>query len=172
MSKFTFIFGGVRSGKSSYAVKLAKDSKQEVVFIATASAVDDEMEKRIKAHKRSRPAHWMLIEEGIDIDTVLDKLNRENSVAIVDCLGMLVTNMLMADMSDSAIKKKINNIVEAIKKSELKIIFVSNDVGSGLVPDNVLGRRFRDLLGLANQIMAKKANEVISMQVGLPIKLK
>ena len=172
MNKFTFIFGGVRSGKSSYAVKLAKDSKQKIVFVATASADDDEMEKRIKAHKKSRPLNWQLIEEGINIDAVLNKLKIKNGLVIVDCLGLLVTNMLMEQMSDSAIKKKINDICSAIKKSGFDVIVVSNDVGSGLVPDNLLARRFRDLLGLFNQIMAKKSDEVVFMQVGIPVKLK
>lgn len=172
MEKFTFIFGGVRSGKSSHAVKLAKDSKRKVVFVATAGADDDEMEKRIKTHKKFRPSSWKLIEEGIEIDKVLNKLSLKDGLVIIDCLGLFVTNMLMNQMSDSVIKKKINGICSAIKGSGLNVIVVSNDVGSGLVPDNLLARRFRDLLGLANQIMAQKADEVIFMQVGIPIKLK
>lgn len=172
MGKFIFVFGGVRSGKSSYAVKLAKASKQKVGFIATAGAGDDEMERRIKTHKKSRPSSWKLIEEGINVDEALSKLKLKNGLVIVDCLGLLVTNMLMDKMSDGAIRKKINSVCSAIKKSGLDVIVVSNDVGSGLVPDNLLARRFRDLLGLANQIMAKKSNEVIFMQVGIPVKLK
>lgn len=172
MSKFTFIFGGVRSGKSSHAVKIAKSTSENVVFIATASADDDEMKRKINAHKRSRPVRWALIEEGIDIDLAIKRIGIETDLVLIDCLGMFVTNLLMEKMSDSTIKKKINAVCSAINKANFDVIVVSNDVGSGLVPDNYLARRFRDLLGLANQSMAKNANKVIFMQVGIPVTIK
>ena len=172
MKEFTFIFGGVRSGKSNHAVKIAKSTAKNVVFIATAGANDDEMKKRINVHKRSRPAHWTLIEEGIDIDLAIKRIRIKTDLVLIDCLGLLVTNLLMKKENDSAIKKKINAICSVIKEANFNVIVVSNDVGSGLVPDNYLGRRFRDLLGLANQSMAKNADKVIFMQVGIPITIK
>ncbi|MCD4782057.1 MAG: bifunctional adenosylcobinamide kinase/adenosylcobinamide-phosphate guanylyltransferase [Candidatus Omnitrophica bacterium] len=172
MKKFTFIFGGVRSGKSNYSVKIAKSTAKNVVFIATASASDDEMKKRIDAHKKLRPVHWTLIEEGIDIDLAIKKIEIETDLVLIDCLGLFVTNLLMKKKSDSVIMKKINAICSVIKEANFNVIIVSNDVGSGLVPDNYLARRFRDLLGLANQVMAKNADKVIFMQVGIPIVIK
>ena len=172
MKKFTFIFGGVRSGKSNHAVKIAKAAAKNVVFLATAGASDGEMKKRIAAHKKSRPSHWKLREEEIDIDFVIKRIKRKTDLVLVDCLGLLVTNFLMKKMSDSAIKKKINAICSAIKSSNFNVIVVSNDVGSGLMPDNYLARRFVDVLGLANQIMAKNADKVIFMRVGIPMTIK
>ena len=172
MKKFTFIFGGVRSGKSDHAVKIAESTAKNVVFMATAGANDGEMKKRINAHKRARPAYWALIEEGIDIDLAIKRIKIGTDLVLIDCLGLLVTNLLMEKMSDSTIKKKINAICSAIKKASFNVIVVSNDVGSGLVPDNLLARRFSDLLGLANQIMAKNADKVIFMQAGISIPIK
>ena len=137
MKKFTFIFGGVRSGKSDHAVKIAKSITKKVVFMATAGADDDEMKKRITAHRRSRPSYWKLIEEEIDIDLAIKKIKSKTDLVLIDCLGLLLTNFLMKRMSDGAIKKKINAICSAIKKANFDVIIVSNDVGSGLVPDNI-----------------------------------
>jgi len=172
MKKFVFILGGARSGKSSYAVARAKELNKKVAFIATATSPDREMKERIKLHKASRPKQWKLIEESKDISLVLSKLNGKYGVALIDCLGLLISNLLESDLENKAIEKRIKKLVAAILKIDLTTILVSNEAGGGIVPANPLARRFRDILGLANQMMAKKADEVIFMQSGIPVMLK
>jgi adenosylcobinamide kinase/adenosylcobinamide-phosphate guanylyltransferase len=171
MSKFVFVLGGARSGKSRYAVELAKRLSQKVAYIATCSNPDAEMKKRIGLHKDSRPCHWKVIEEGKDIRGVFDRLKNKYAVVIVDCLGLLVTNLL-AQNKDRQILKNLEQLARCISKSKNTTIVVSNEVGGGIVPENALARRFRDLLGLGNQMMAKTADEVILMQSGIALKIK
>ncbi|MDD5772703.1 MAG: bifunctional adenosylcobinamide kinase/adenosylcobinamide-phosphate guanylyltransferase [bacterium] len=172
MKKFIFIFGGIRSGKSSYAVQLAKKLSKKAAFIATASASDEEMKKRIKLHKSSRPKFWKTIEENENVAEVVERLIVGYDVVIIDCLGLLISNLMYKGITDSQITKKIKILAQVISKKKQNIILVSNDVGSSLVPDNPLGRRFADLVGFGNQIMAKNADEVIFMQAGIPVKIK
>jgi len=172
MKRFIFILGGARSGKSQYAVKLAKKFKKKVVFIATATATDKEMSKRIKLHRLSRPRHWKVIEEGKSLSPVLSGLDGKDSVVLIDCLGLLVSNLLADNLKDKEIEKKLKVVVIKLSKAKFTVILVSNEVGSGIVPDNPLARRFRDIVGFANQSLAKKADEVILMRAGIPIKIK
>lgn len=172
MKKFILVLGGARSGKSSYAVRLAKETEKRVVFIATAAPSDHEMKKRIKLHKASRPRNWGLIEETRDIGAVLSRLGGKYEVVLLDCLGLAVSNLMAAGLGDREIDRKIRNFIVAVQKTKCTVILVSNDVGSGIVPANPAARRFRDLLGLANQLAAKKADEVILMQAGIPILIK
>ncbi|MDD5495755.1 MAG: bifunctional adenosylcobinamide kinase/adenosylcobinamide-phosphate guanylyltransferase [Candidatus Omnitrophica bacterium] len=172
MKRFIFILGGMRSGKSSYAVKLAKDLNKKTAFIATAIPFDSEMKNRIKSHRLSRPKDWKVVEEPKAVEKALPGLKNRYGLVLIDCLGLLVSNLLMSGMKEGQIKKKITRLLRAIEKGDSDIILVSNEVGSGLVPDNVLGRAFTDTLGLANQMMAKAADEVIFMQCGIPTWLK
>ena len=172
MKKFVFILGGARSGKSSYAVELARKFKKKVVFIATATSHDREMKERIKLHKVSRPKQWKLIEESKDVSSILSKLNGKYGVALIDCLGLLISNLLESKLEDKEIERIIKKLINAILKVKLTTILVSNEVGSGIVPANPLARRFQDILGLSNQMMAKKADEVIFMQSGIQVILK
>jgi adenosylcobinamide kinase/adenosylcobinamide-phosphate guanylyltransferase len=172
MSKFTFILGGARSGKSSHAVKLAKAQNRKVTFIATCVNYDKEMRERIELHKKSRPAHWNIVEEGRDTGLILNKLKNRDELVLIDCLGLLVSNLLAENLKDSEILKGLRTFAEGIAGSEAPAIVVSNQVGSGIVPGNALARRFRDILGGANQVMAEQADEVIVMHAGLPLKIK
>lgn len=172
MKELILILGGARSGKSSFAVELAKKLSNRVVFIATAISLDEEMKNRIKTHKASRSRHWKLIEEGKNVASVLAKLKGKYEVVLIDCLGLLISNFLADNLKDKEIVIKIKKLISAILKLKFTIILVSNEVGSGIVPDNLLARRFRDLLGLANQMIAKKASQVILMLSGTPITIK
>lgn len=172
MKKFIFILGGARSGKSGYAVERAKRLKKRTVFIATATSLDEEMKKRIKLHKALRPRQWKLIEEDKDISPILLKLKSKYGVVLIDCLGLLISNLLAANLNDEKIQMMIKKLINTIRKANFTIIIVSNEVGKGIVPENPLARRFRDLLGLANQTIAKKADEVIFMQAGIPLVIK
>lgn len=172
MKKFIFILGGARSGKSRYAVELAKKISKEVAYIATCTMSDEEMKKRIKLHGNSRPDHWKIIEEGKDIKYIFAKLKDRYEVLIIDCLGLLVSNLLMEDFKDSQIQKILKELAHVVYKAKFTTILVSNEVGCGVVPDNLLARRFRDIVGFANQMMAERADEVIFMEAGIPIKIK
>ncbi len=172
MAKIIFILGGARSGKSSYAVELAKKSRKRTAFIATCVLSDSEMRKRIKVHRKSRPRSWKVVEEGRDIGPCLANLKNEYGTILVDCLGLWISNLLAENLTDKKIEKEIKNLAKFIFRLKTNIVLVSNEAGSGIVPDNLLARRFRDLLGLTNQIMAKKADEVIFMQAGIPITIK
>lgn len=168
----TFILGGARSGKSSYALELAKEGQEKAAFIATCISQDKEMKERIKKHKLSRPQNWKLVEEGRNIASVLPQLVHKYRVILIDCLGLWVSNLLLDELKDNEIEEKFHDLLGAILGIKTRIILVSNEVGSGIVPDNLLARRFRDLLGSLNQMIAKKADEVIFMQCGIPIKIK
>lgn len=171
MSKITLIVGGVRSGKSRYAVKIAELSGNKVAFLATCEALDDEMEKRIELHKKSRPKNWMLYEETIDIIPIIKNIEK-GAVLIIDCLGLWISNLLLRNYEEVEIQKYIESLIYSLSKTEADIIIVSNEVGMGVVPDSYLGRIFRDYLGLANQKIAEMADEVISMQVGIANRIK
>jgi adenosylcobinamide kinase/adenosylcobinamide-phosphate guanylyltransferase len=172
MGRITFILGGVKSGKSHYAIKLAKRLKGKTAFIATCISADKEMKRKIELHKKSRPKHWKLVEEGKDLLLSLAKLKDRYETILIDCLGLWISNLLMENLTDRLIEKEIKNFARFISKLKTKIILVSNDVGSGVIPENFLARRFQNLIGLANQMITKIADEVIFMQSGIPIKIK
>ena len=172
MAKFIFILGGARSGKSRYAVELAKRFKKKTAFIATASSPDKEMRKRIKLHRALRPREWKLIEEGKDISAILSKLEGKYEVILIDCLGLFVSNLFAGNLEDKKIEMRIKRLIKAILKAGFTTILVSNEVGSGIVPQNALARRFRDLVGLANQMLASKADRVVFMQTGIAQTIK
>jgi adenosylcobinamide kinase / adenosylcobinamide-phosphate guanylyltransferase len=171
LKKVSLIVGGVRSGKSSLAVEKAEKSGKEVVFVATCAAHDDEMKRRIELHKQSRPKNWEVIEEEINLGTVFNNIKKD-SVVIVDCLGLWISNLLLKDYNENQIKEEIEKMVNCLAEINYEILFVSNEVGMGVVPDSYLGRVFRDYLGLLNQKIAKIADEVIVMHVGIPVKIK
>ena len=172
MKKFIFILGGARSGKSSYAVNLAKSAGKRIVFIATCSPGDSEMKQRIKLHKKSRPRTWRVIEEGIHIDSALRKAKSRCDAVLIDCVGLFISNLMVVESSDKKIEEKVRQVIGQIKKSASDVIIVSNEVGMGIVPDNPQARRFRDLLGRINQMIAKEADKVIMMYGGIPMAIK
>ena len=176
MGKLIFITGGVRSGKSSYAVELAQQLSHDVAFLATASSGDEEMKQRIKHHQKNRPSHWITIEEQRDVAYQLKKINAPRQVVIVDCLTLLISNLLdsfsLDSFSDEEILHQIKKITRDAKMFNLTTIVISNEVGWGIVPVHPLGRRFRDLSGQASQILAHYANEVYLMVSGIPLKIK
>ena len=172
MGKIIFITGGVRSGKSKYAIKLAKNIASEVIFLATGIAKDQEMKKRIEEHRRSRPDRWRTIEETKNVSSALLGIQPPCELVIIDCLTFFVSNLLLEGVDEEIILQEIKKIVNTMLQVNYTIIVVSNEVGGGIVPDNELGRRFRDIIGLANQIIAESAREVYLIVSGIPIKLK
>lgn len=176
----TLILGGARSGKSSFAEKIAqKNGGDDVIYLATAEAKDKEMEKRIKHHQKTRNKEWKTIEEPLYIGEVLSSIP-DGKVILIDCITIFVTNHIFSDTNESEeidydkkeniIMEKVQKIVEESKNKE--IVLVSNEIGMGLVPTTELGREFRDISGRVNQFLAKKADEVYITIVGLPVELK
>ena len=172
MRKFIFVLGGIKSGKSKFAVSLAKKLREKTVFVATAKAVDKEMEMKIKKHKSLRPRDWGLIEESADLAGLIPEAGKKYDVVLIDCVGFWIANLLENGFKDAKIIRQVREAVKRAKNLNSVFILVSNDVGSSLVSDNQIGRRFQNLLGIANQIIAKAADEVFYMQAGIALKIK
>ena len=178
-SRHLLITGGVRSGKSKYAENQATAMGGQVVYIATAEALDDEMAERIANHRRGRPADWLTVEEPFDIVSALRKYDRKDFAIIIDCLTLYLNNLLMRHENEfmqpeffHKILREIEGLADVIMKHQANIILVTNEVGWGIVPDNPLARVFRDIAGKANQIMAEICDEVYLMVCGIPVLLK
>jgi len=172
MAKITFILGGARSGKSSYALKLAGEYGGKVAFVATCQPLDSEMKKRIGRHKESRPGHWQTFEEPKDAASLLKKIGAKFDTIIIDCLTLMICNLMMEKRKEDAIEKKFKDMLNVLDIIKAQVIIVSNEVGLGIVPGNKLGRGFRDIAGRINQIMAAKADNVFFLISGIPLKIK
>ena len=172
MGKITLILGGSRSGKSKFAVRLAKAQGRKIAFIATAEAKDPEMQKRIAWHKKSRPRQWQTFEEPLKVANLLKKIGNQFDYVIIDCLTLLVSNLFLKGYTQKPILQEIKRICLILNKLRSKTIIISNEVGLGIVPENKLARDFRDIAGKVNQIIAKKAEQVFLMTAGLPLRLK
>lgn len=172
MGKITFVLGGARSGKSQQALKLAEAYGKRVAFFATCEALDNEMKKRILLHKKSRPSHWKTFEEPRNIEGALKKIGSKFNVIIIDCLTLLVSNLLLEGIKEKAIEARIKKICSILKKIKANSIIVSNEVGLGVVPDNKLARQFRDIAGRMNQIVAAEADGVYFMVSGISWRVK
>ncbi|MDD2751586.1 MAG: bifunctional adenosylcobinamide kinase/adenosylcobinamide-phosphate guanylyltransferase [Candidatus Omnitrophica bacterium] len=171
MAKITFILGGARSGKSTFALELAK-KYPKVAFIATCQGLDKEMQQRIKAHQQSRPKHWQTFEEPKEIIRALDKINGRCPCIVIDCLTLLVSNLILSGASHGLITEKINQVFSRLRKFKGKVIIVSNEVGLGVVPRTKLGRHFRDIAGRINQLAVLNSAEVFFLVSGIPAKIK
>lgn len=184
MGRLIFITGGARSGKSSLAEKMAKEFKQEVVYVATAIAFDEGMKDRIERHQKQRPQEWKTIEAYHDFERMLkNKHFREAEIVLFDCLTVMVTNNMLDQEIDydrssmdqvAAVEAAIQLQVEkllAVTQDKITII-VSNEVGMGIVPSYKLGSYFRDIAGRMNQLVAKSADEVYLTVSGIPVKIK
>ncbi len=171
MGKVTLILGGARSGKSSFALRLAKKYKK-VAFVATCEGLDKEMRERIKKHKVSRPKDWTTFEKNKDIASALDNMKNDFDCIIIDCLTLWVSNLLLSKNKEEKIVQQAIAILARLKKKKARTIIVSNEVGLGLVPANSLGRKFRDIAGRVNQLAAGEADEVFFTVSGIPTKVK
>jgi adenosylcobinamide kinase / adenosylcobinamide-phosphate guanylyltransferase len=173
MGTVTLITGGARSGKSAHALTLAQQTPDaRRYFIATAEALDDEMRERIAHHRASRSADFVTIEEPIAIGTVLLELTRRADIVVVDCLTLWISNLLMTHRSDEEILADARGLARAMAGAPFASIVVTDEVGAGIVPENAMARRFRDLLGWTNQALAQTAERVVLMVAGYPLRVK
>ena len=170
---FVFVTGGARSGKSDYAMSLAEKSGGRLVYIATATAGDDEMRERIENHRRLRGMNWKTIEETLDLSGAVSSLGGEGTV-VIDCLTLWLTNLMMQDMEafEDVAVNKARELADALRTFKGTVVVVSNEVGMGIVPENALSRRFRDVAGLVNRVMAASADEVYLVVSGIPVRIK
>ncbi len=172
-SRLILVLGGARSGKSTFAERLATTFTR-VTYLATAQAFDEEMRARIAKHQADRPAQWQTVECPFYPESALREKADETDCFLLDCLTLYSTNLLLHDESatDEQIMTHIDALLLAARATRATTIIVSNDVGLGLVPDNPLGRRFRDLLGRVNQRVAANADAVYFLIAGLPLDIK
>jgi len=166
-AKLTFVLGGARSGKSRYAESLIGALPPPWFYLATATAGDDEMAERIKAHRARRAASWRTVEAPRDVAGALATCGR--APALVDCLTLWLSNLMLAE---AAIEAEVERLEQALQAAAAPVVLVANEVGFGIVPDHPLGRRFRDWQGVVNQRMAARADRVVMMVAGLPLILK
>jgi adenosylcobinamide kinase / adenosylcobinamide-phosphate guanylyltransferase len=185
MGRITFITGGARSGKSTFAEKLLKN-QDSVVYVATCEASDDEMKDRIAKHKSMRNRVWLTVEAYKDLDIVLKKFIKDKKYILIDCVTIMVSNLMILGNNidwDTANIETVNNIEKNIHVEINKLldiargfsgetIIVSNELGMGVVPPAPLGRYYRDIAGRVNQIIANAADTVYFIVSGIPIKIK
>lgn len=169
MSKLIFVVGGARSGKSAYAASLCRG---KVAFVATAEPGDGEMRTRIARHKRARPKSWRTYEAPTALAASIRKIPAGVDFILVDCLTLLISNLLCAGKGESSIVKDVRSACGALRSKRGMSVVVSNEVGLGIVPDNALGREFRDVAGRINQLVAKDADEVYFLISGIPWRIK
>ena len=164
----TLVLGGARSGKSRYAESLVAGAPPPWIYVATAEAFDDEMAQRIAEHKARRDRRWQTVEAPRDIVEALVAVPPGASI-LIDCVTLWLSNLLLAEAD---IEQEMKRLDAALAQSRRATVLVANEVGCGIVPDNALGRRFRDLQGRLNQQLAVRADRVVLMVAGLPLFVK
>src|SRR6266542_1989303 len=161
----TLLLGGVRSGKSRLAVRLATSGDTPVVVIATAEAGDEEMAERIRRHRAERPAEWETVEEAIELEAALASIPHDSGV-LVDCLTLWVSNLLDRGASDAEVEERAGRAARIAATRVSAVVAVTNEVGWGVIPDNALARRFADLLARVNATWADAADRSVLVVAG------
>ncbi len=178
MAELVFVVGGTRSGKSDYAQHRAERVAGRRCFIATGTAVDDEMRERIERHRANRDQRsWTTIEEPLDLGSVL-VADPAYDVYLIDCLTLWISNLLLQDTlcestaAERVLDRAVADLLAACDQRTAQIVLVSSEVGLGVVPENRLARLYRDLVGRCNRLIADRADEVVFVSCGLPLHLK
>ncbi|HET7831716.1 MAG TPA: bifunctional adenosylcobinamide kinase/adenosylcobinamide-phosphate guanylyltransferase [Gallionella sp.] len=165
------ILGGVRSGKSRLAESHAQASGLDVIYVATATAQDDEMRARIAHHQAQRPGHWQLVEEPLALAAALQRNAAPNNCVLVDCLTLWLTNLLCLE-DEARLRREIGALSDVLPSLPGQLILVSNETGMGVVPLGELTRRYCDEAGRLHQALAQQCDKVILTVAGLPLHLK
>jgi adenosylcobinamide kinase/adenosylcobinamide-phosphate guanylyltransferase len=173
MSYQVFVIGGCRSGKSNHALDLAeKMTANERIFIATCVPQDGEMRQRVAKHQQNRSQSWKTIEAPLHLPQAIMDNARAESVVLVDCLTLWINNLLMENESAPGVEDQISRLEQAVQSADGPVIMVSNEVGTGIVPENPLARVYRDLVGSVNQAVAGSADRVVWVVAGIPVTIK
>jgi len=165
----TLVLGGARSGKSRHAETLIEAAAPAALYLATAQALDGEMAERIRRHRARRGARWTTREEPLDLAAALGEAARPERPVLVDCLTLWLANLLLAGRD---VDEATAALLDALPRLGGRVVFVANEVGLGIVPDNALARAFRDHAGRLNQAVAAQAQRVVFLAAGLPLTLK
>ncbi|MHB8481657.1 MAG: bifunctional adenosylcobinamide kinase/adenosylcobinamide-phosphate guanylyltransferase [Nitrospiria bacterium] len=166
------VLGGARSGKSRFASEQAEKLPGKKVFMATCQPFDPEMKDRIALHRQRRDASWETVEEFFNLADRIKEMEKTYSVILVDCLTLWLSNWVLKEEQDTKIREEIGRLLEAVQERRTPIILVTNETGMGIVPPTLLGRRFRDLQGELNQVVAGVVNRIYLMVAGIPLKIK
>lgn len=191
MGRLILLLGGARSGKSTFAEQRAREiGGDDVLYVATSETKDDEMRIRVEKHRAARPSAWDTLEAPRNVAQALSQERSTASVILLDCMTFLVANHLLdaagpagdafddpsADPFDEKIEAdvvlEVEGLVNYVRDANVEMIVVSNEVGLGVVPPYELGRAYRDILGRANQVLARHADEVYLLVAGIPMKVK
>lgn len=172
-NNITLVIGGCRSGKSSHALILADSlAGEKKLFIATSVPTDSEMEERVVKHQQERGPGWETAEIPVEIARTIDGAAKTAKVILVDCLTLWTSNLMMEGLELPAIHVKLQELSSSLQLANCPVILVSNEVGAGIVPENRLARKFRDIAGFVNQKIAATADRVIWMVAGIPVNIK
>ncbi len=173
MKEIIFVIGGCRSGKSRQALETADGFPGDKrVFIATCIPRDEEMRLRVDQHQKERSQNWQTVEAPVHLPQIIVEHSRQANVLLVDCLTLWISNLLVETEDDEKILEHIPSLIQALESAVCPVVLVSNEVGAGIVPENKLARRFRDLVGSTNQAVAEHADRVIWMVAGIPVRIK
>ena len=164
------VLGGARSGKTGFAERLAMRMGNKPVYLATATALDGEMRERVRTHQAQRAGNFTTVEEALDVPSAIVTAAKGHDVILMDCITLWITNMLEANIDVAAAVEELYGVLNDVDTS--RVILVSNEVGLGIVPDNPLGRSFRDLAGAAHQRLAEICDDVYFIAAGLPLVMK
>lgn len=175
MGKIVLVTGGARSGKSFFAEKYAKKFGKNISYIATAEIYDEEMRDRINLHKERRPSEWTTYEYPKNASIAIEKAGQNSDLILFDCLTIYLSNLILSmeqNIDEKKMNEEINLLINSAKNISATTIFVTNEVGAGIVPENKLSRIFRDYAGKINQKFAQNADEVYCVVCGCAIDLK
>jgi adenosylcobinamide kinase/adenosylcobinamide-phosphate guanylyltransferase len=173
MHASTLIIGGCRSGKSSYALSLGEQAwGRRNLFVATAQPHDAEMALRIKRHQQERGDHWQTIETPLNLARVIETHGPGANVLLIDCLTLWISNLMTTHEEDGQVMAAVERLHDLILAPPCPVILVTNEVGGGIVPDNAMARRFRDLTGWCNQKVASACTRVVWMVAGIAVPIK
>jgi len=170
-NRIIVVGGGVRSGKSAFALELAHRLGKRRAFVATATALDDEMKTRIERHQKERRDEFATVEEPLDLAAALDRLT-EHDVVVVDCLTLWLSNLLLHQESVDAILARADDLVRVLKKRRFHVVLVTNEVGMSVHPPTPLGRMFVEVAGWTHQRVARAADEIYLAVLGTTLKIK
>jgi adenosylcobinamide kinase/adenosylcobinamide-phosphate guanylyltransferase len=163
------ILGGQRSGKSRYGQAIVEASGRKPVYVATATAGDDEMGARIAAHRAARGVSWTTIEEPLELAAAIARVAHPDRVILIDCLTLWLANLFAATRP---LEGEIDGLIGSLARAHCAVALISNEVGAGIIPDNPLARRYADALGALNQRVAAVVDQVVLMTAGLPTLIK
>ncbi|MDD3840667.1 MAG: bifunctional adenosylcobinamide kinase/adenosylcobinamide-phosphate guanylyltransferase [Clostridia bacterium] len=185
-NKLILVTGGARSGKSTFAEKIAAEMGKDIAYIATAIPFDEGMKQRIKKHKQQRPSTWETFEVYRDIYKTIKEIKYRKDCIVLDCITLMITNLMIEETEidwenmpyqhsqrlESYIKDQTLKLIQEVKTGDCSAILVTNEVGCGIVPDNNMSIIFRDISGRINQMIARQADEVYLLSCGIPVRIK